>query len=168
MYLIWRKEINDKGANNTLPIVIRLHDYFFLSINKLYQKKLKYVNFFFTWSNLFLLYLGNLENWTLHHFRLKAVDLDPMVCSHRRWAVRILQFVTSTLTYLFKVISRTHGKHTCCRAFGSRAFTTCSCFIKLHLSRSGFEHALQIVPLCGDCFDVYYGFFSKRLRIWKI
>ena len=109
------------------------------------SKKVEICELVFTWSNLFLLYLGNLGNWALHHFRIKAVDLDPMVCSHRQWAVRILQFVTPTLMHLFKVNSRTHDVHTCCRAFGSRAFTTCSCFIKLHLSRSGFEHGLHVL-----------------------
>ena len=79
--------------------------------------------------------------WRRHHYRWRTSNFDLYLAFMviEQWGFYIDKLWHCDKWYPIRmVISEDRDTHTCCRAFGSGAVTTC--FYDLGLSRLGFEH----------------------------
>ena len=103
---------------------------------------------------VFCLTQASLIHLRHHHCWWRAANFLPMLLTYSHWAVRVLWHATSTVTRGIRLqwsSPRTSDTHTFCRAFSSRAVTTCS--YDLGLSRLGFDHRITTFPLRDQRFN---------------
>ena len=116
----------------------------FLAITKSWENLWLFIQIGLIVWVLFLSHLGIFHSYRTSSLPVKGCKVWPMFGTRGHWAVRVLSRTTPTVTQgirLYWSSPRSRDSHTCCRAFGSGAVSTC--FNDLGHSRPGIEPRIR-------------------------